>query len=806
LDEEDLYETQPSRFIGHLIGHEGVGSILAYLKKQGLANALSAGAHPVCRGSAFFEIDISLTQEGLKNYQAVLRTVFQYIGMMKEDPPLQWVYDEMKDVSEMNFRFQQKLPASRFTSRTSSMMQKPLPREWLLSGLSKLRRFDAEGIIQGMQCLREGNVRLMIISRDCFGDWNMKEYWYGTEYKVEKIPTNVQLDIQRALSSSPAERPANLHLPHRNEFIPTRLEVEKKQVKSPVKTPGLIRNDELMRLWWKKDDTFWVPKANLTIRLRNSLIDITPANYVKATLFCLLVKDSLVEYSYDAEISGLAYSIQATSSGLDISVHGYNDKMSVLLEKVLTSIRELDIRSDRFEIEKERLAREYKNWSFKAPYFQIDELTSWLITEKWWIVPQYSEEVAHIQVDDVKSFSHQILQQAHVEIFAHGNLYKEDAKKMGDLVESILGPRSLPKSQWPLHRNVIIPPGSNYVYRHTLGDPANTNNSIEYYLHLGSVQDFGLRGPLQLFAQMTEERSFDQLRTKEQLGYLVWSGVRSAMTTMGYRVLIQSERQPEYLETRIDAFLLKFKQDFDAMSEEEFEGHKRSLINKRLEKPKNLDSESRRTWNHINSESYNFYQIDQDVAAIRALKKGDVQNFFARYIDPESPARAKLSVHMIAQASPMEAPAATTAEPKLQLLKLLDQYLRSARGPVGQAKMDHPFQNISPDKESTPGVVKVCIEDELADDKKGEILAEIKRLVSQVLSEVKVKAPVPDTNGVKAAKNVATSVIIKDVHAWKATLQVSKGPIPVTDLSEFEEIHPKLDVGSSEELHVYVQR
>src|SRR5271155_2647442 len=69
MDEEDLYETQPSRFISHLIGHEGPGSILAYLKELGLISTLSAGAHLVCRGSAFFEIEIQLTLEGLKRYQ-----------------------------------------------------------------------------------------------------------------------------------------------------------------------------------------------------------------------------------------------------------------------------------------------------------------------------------------------------------------------------------------------------------------------------------------------------------------------------------------------------------------------------------------------------------------------------------------------------------------------------------------------------------------------------------------------------------------------------------------------------------------
>jgi insulysin len=146
LDEEDLYETHPSRYISHLIGHEGPGSILAYIKQKGWANGLSAGAMPVCPGAAFFTISVRLTEDGLAHHREVVKTIFQYIAMIKEKKPEQWIFDEMKNLAEVDFRFKQKSPASRFTSRLSSVMQKPLPREWLLSGTSLFRKFDAEQI------------------------------------------------------------------------------------------------------------------------------------------------------------------------------------------------------------------------------------------------------------------------------------------------------------------------------------------------------------------------------------------------------------------------------------------------------------------------------------------------------------------------------------------------------------------------------------------------------------------------------------------------------------------------------------
>jgi insulysin len=797
-DEEDMFETQPSRYISHLIGHEGPGSILSYIKGKGWAQSLSAGASPVCPGSAFFEIGIRLTPEGLKNYREVVKTVFQYISMMRENPPLEWMFEEQKNMADVEFKFKQKSPASRFTSRVSAVMQKPLPRNWLLSGTSKLRRFDPKGVVQAVQFLRDDNFRLMIVSQDYPIEPDQKEKWYGTEYRIEKIPTDFQSEIRKALESSSSERPAELHLPHKNEFIPTRLNVEKKEeVAEPAKTPKLIRNDDTLRLWWKKDDTFWVPKANVHITLRNPLTYATPANYVKSVLICQLVKDSLTEFSYDAEISGLEYSLTATVLGLDISVQGYNDKLSVLLQKVLVSLKDLKISPERFKIIKERQSRSYKNWNFQQPYYQVGDFNRWLLSARAWMNHQYAAELPHIELDEVQAFISQLLQQTHIEILAHGNFYKEDALKVADLAESVLKPRPLPPSLWNLRRNLILPPGSNYIFQHTLADPANVNHAIEYYLQVGSGTDRKLRAMVGLFSQMTSEPAFDQLRTKEQLGYIVFSGSRTSSTMIGYMVLVQSERTPDYLESRVNAFLLKFGKDLEKMATEEFESHKRSLINKRLEKLKNLESETGRFWGHIGSEYFDFYQIDNEVSILRQLTRPDMESFYRRYISPESSTRAKLSLHMVAKASPPETPEISPKEQKDQLLELLFQYLSSTGLDLDPDHFKQHFVEVDVsggDEETILSALRNSIGDRLPVQKAEPILEEARKNLETLLVALKIKLPAEEKeiNGTDVAKKSPSPIVIEDVDTWKASMTVSEGPRPIHDLSQFEDFEPKL--------------
>ncbi|PGH05696.1 hypothetical protein AJ79_06712 [Helicocarpus griseus UAMH5409] len=815
-DEEKLYESKPSRYISHLIGHEGPGSILAYIKAKGWAYGLSAGAMSICPGSEFFTISIRLTEDGLNHYHEIIKTVFQYISLIKSREPEEWIFEEMKNLAEVDFKFKQKSPASRFTSTLSSVMQKPYPREWLLSGPSLMRKFDQQAIRRGLDCFRADNFNIELVSQTYPGNWDSKEKWYGTEYKVEKISSDMLSEIGRILEAPSYSPLPELHMPHRNEFVPTRLDVEKKDVAEPAKKPTLIRNDDRVRAWWKKDDTFYVPKASVEITLRNPLVYATPGNNVLTKIACGLIRDDLQEYSYDAELGGLDYSLSASIFGLEVSVSGYNDKMAVLLEKVLHSMRDFKVKPDRFKIVKERMTKGFSNAEYQQPYYQVGNVTRYLTAEKAWINEQLAAELEHIEPEDVAAFFPQLLRQLHIELLGHGNLYKEDVLKMADLVESTFKARPLPQSQWHTRRNIILPPGTNLVYEKTLKDPANVNHCIEYYLFVGDLMDTQLRAKSLLFGQLTNEPAFDQLRTQEQLGYVVWSGVRYGATTLGYRVIIQSDRSNEYLESRIDAFLTRFAETLDTMTEEEFEGHKRSLINKRLEKLKNLNSETGRFWSHIGSEYFDFVQHEIDAEAVGALSKAEMVEYYRQYIDPKSPNRAKLSVHMKAQSDAHKGAAGadvSAEERKTELVGQLASMLTSSKIEFDSDKFKSSFADMKITGDSKDAIlskVKNFLETEakLDSGKISSAVDPMSNVLDQLLQGFGITASA--TNGTVAETEKANGAVngnktngtvamqlpqptyITNVPEYKARMAVSAAPAPIVDLSEFEEVDFKL--------------
>lgn len=155
---------------------------------------------------------------------------------------------------------------------------------------------------------------------------------------------------------------------------------------------------------------------------------------------------------------------------------------------------------------------------------------------------------------------------------------------------------------------------------------------------------------LELFVQIISEPCFSILRTKEQLGYIVFSGVRRSNGTQGLRVIVQSDRHPSYVDERVEAFLESMGEYIVEMSQENFEKHKESLAALKLEKPKQMSSQSAIYWAEITSQQYNFDRANIEVAYLKTITKDNVLDFYKNLIQKNASRRHKLAVHVVSKA------------------------------------------------------------------------------------------------------------------------------------------------------------
>uniref|UniRef100_A0A7M4FBB5 Insulin-degrading enzyme n=1 Tax=Crocodylus porosus TaxID=8502 RepID=A0A7M4FBB5_CROPO len=592
-DLQKYYKSNPGHYLGHLIGHEGPGSLLSELKAKGKE-----------------------TEEMSKRYNS--------------------------DLNAVAFRFKDKERPRGYTSKLAGMLHY-YPIEEVLAAEYLLEEFRPDLIEMVLDKLKPENVRVAIVSKSFEGKTDRTEQWYGTQYKQEAVSDEVIKKWQNA------DLNGKFKLPMKNEFIPTNFEILPLE-KDAAPYPALIKDTAMSKLWFKQDDKFFLPKACLNFEFFSRYIYADPLHCNMTYLFIRLLKDDLKEYTYAARLSGLIYGIASGMNAILLSVKGYNDKQHILLKKIIEKMATFEIDEKRFEIIKEAYMRSLNNFRAEQPHQHAMYYLRLLMTEVAWTKDELKEALDDVTLPRLKAFISQLLSRLHIEALLHGNITKQAALGIMQMVEDTLiehaHTKPLLPSQLVRYREVQLPDRGWFVYQQR--NEVHNNCGIEIYYQT-DMQSTSENMFLELFCQIISEPCFNTLRTKEQLGYIVFSGPRRANGIQGLRFIIQSEKPPHYLESRVEAFLKTMEKCIEDMSEEAFQKHIQALAIRRLDKPKKLSAECAKYWGEIISQQYNFDRDNTEVAYLKTLTKDDIIQFYKELLAVHAPRRHKVSVHVLAR-------------------------------------------------------------------------------------------------------------------------------------------------------------
>lgn len=653
------YKEGPSRYLSHLIGHEGKGSLFYTLKKLGWAMSLSAGELGWSSDYSFFSITIELTDAGHESYEDIIGLLFKYIHLLKKSGVAKWIFDELVAICEMGFHYQDKVPPINYAMGIASKMKIYPPEDWVVQS-SLPSKFVPKTIEMMLDELRPDSVRIFWESKSFEGCTDSVEPWYGTKYSVQKLALST---IQQWIEKCPE---ADLHLPIPNIFIPTDLTL--KQVSDNVQYPTLLRKSAFSRLWYKPDTMFFMPKAFVKIDFNCPLTNHSPEAAVLTDIFTKLLLDCLNEYAYYAQVAGLQYGVQCSDCGFQVTVFGYNDKLQSLLETVVDKIKHFEVKVDRFSVVKEQVKKEYDNFKFQQPYQQAMYYCSLILDEKAWPWNEELEVLPQLQAEDLLNFRGHLLSRTFLECYIAGNINPVKAEVMVQHIEDILfqDPQSICKPLFPsqhlTNRIVKLERGTKYCFPMDCLNPSDENSALLYYIQ-SHRDDVKLNVKLQLFALIAKQPTFHQLRSIEQLGYITvlmksnYSGVR------GLQFIIQSTvMDPSKLDARVEAFLKMFESNLFEITDSDFKGYVNALIEMKLEKHKNLREESSFYWREIADGTLNFNRREDEVAALRDLTKEELFSFFNCFVKEDSQKRKILSVRVYGGLHSAEYKLSVTAE------------------------------------------------------------------------------------------------------------------------------------------------
>ena len=603
---------KPLDYIGNLLGHEGPGGLLSVLKARGLAEGLGAGAGFDLFGQDAFQITVQLTEQGLAERDTVVAMVFRAIAELRAAGIDDWRYREQAELGELGFRFREKGSASASVIGIANGLA-DYPVADVLRGAYLYADYDAALIGSYLDRLTPDNLLLTVTDHGVETDRQSR--WFGTPYATRPL--------EAAALAAAASRAAPPVLPAPNVFIPDR--VATKPIAAGANTvPVSLADEPGYRLWHLQDAEFPGPKASLRVSVLSARASATPREAALASLFATLVRDDLNEFAYPATLAGLQYGVSPSSRGLSIELAGYDQRMGILLEKILHSLRRETFPVERFESLKTEVLRELGNSTRDRPYSQLlDYLGNTLVRGRY-LDADLRTALSGLTPADLAAFVRDIHSGASVEVLAHGNLLPEEALALGAKARDAL--RSAQIAPVPALEILALPEG-NSVERVRVAHP---DSALLMYLQ-GGASDVAERARVALAGQILGPGFFNELRTERQLGYVVFAQPYPLARVPGLLLGAQSPvAGPVTLAKEFRAWLDRQDQGLERMSDADFAIQRDALAARLREKPKSLGEKTERLWSDIALGSYGFDDREQVARAVESVSKADWIAYFRK--------------------------------------------------------------------------------------------------------------------------------------------------------------------------------
>ncbi|CAH8391672.1 unnamed protein product [Eruca vesicaria subsp. sativa] len=643
------YVKKPEDYLAHLLGHEGRGSLHSFLKGKGWATSLSAGVGDdgINRSSLayVFGMSIHLTDSGLEKIYDIIGYIYQYLKLLRDVSPQEWIFKELQDIGNMDFRFAEEQAADDYATELSENML-AYPVEHIIYGDYVYQTWDPKIIEDLMGFFTPKNMRIDVVSKSIKSEEFQTEPWFGSRFIEEDVPLSLM-----ETWSNPSEVDNSLHLPSKNQFIPCDFSLRAISSDADPKSqspPKCIIDEPLMKFWYKLDETFKVPRANTYFRINLKGAYDSVKNCLLTELFINLLKDELNEIVYQASIAKLETSLSMYGDKLELKVYGFNEKIPALLLKILAIAKSFMPRLDRFKVIKENMERGFRNTNMK-PLNHSTYLRLQLLCKRIYDSDEKLSVLNDLSLTDLNSFIPEVRSQIFIEALCHGNLSEDEAVTISNIFKNNLTLEPLPVKSRHGEQITCFPPSAKLVRDVNVKNKSETNSVIELYyqIELEEAQSTRMKAMLDLFHEIIEEPLFNQLRTKEQLGYVVECGPRLTYRVHGFCFCVQSSKYgPVHLLGRIDNFIKDIEALLEQLNEESFEDYKSGVIAKLLEKEPSLLSETNELWSQIVDKRYMFDYSHKEAEELRSIEKKDVINWYKTYFRESSPKCRRLAVRV----------------------------------------------------------------------------------------------------------------------------------------------------------------
>ena len=607
------FRSKTDELVNYLIGNRSPDTLSDWLQKQGLVEGIRADSDPVVNGnSGVLAISATLTDKGLAHRDDVVAAIFSYLSLLREKGVDKRYFDELAHVLDLDFRYPSITRDMDYVEWLADTMIR-VPVEHTLDAVNIADQYDADAVKARLAMMTPQNARIWYISPN--EPHNKTAYFVNAEYQADKISEQTFADWQKRSAG------IALKLPEVNPYIPDDFTLIKPTKDYPQ--PQLIVDEPDLRVVYTPSRYFASePKANVSMVLRNPAAMNTAKNQVMFALNDYLAGIALDQLSNQAAVGGIGFSTNA-NNGLMLNANGYTQRLPQLFKALLEGYFSYTATEEQLEQAKSWYAQMMDSAEKGKAFDQAIMPVQMLSQVPYFQREERRELLPSITLDEVMAYRAALKTNARPEFLVVGNMSEDQAKTLAQDVRTQLGAKG---TEWCRNQDVLVEKQQNVIFEKA---GSSTDSALAAVFVPTGYDEYASSAYSAVLGQIVQPWFYTQLRTEEQLGYAVFAFSMNVGRQWGMGFLLQSsDKQPDYLWQRFQAFFPQAEAKLRAMKPEEFAQIQQAVIAQIMQPPQTLAEEASKVSKDFDRGNMRFDSHDKVVAEIKQLTPQKVADFF----------------------------------------------------------------------------------------------------------------------------------------------------------------------------------
>jgi insulysin len=588
-----------------LLNYAGPGGLVENLKNAGWATTVSAGIWERTPNYGSLFVTVDLTPTGETSHQQVLETIFAYIRHLSAAPFPQAFYADQARIAALTETYTDRGEGSALATRLANQalfypleIAERAPYVWAGADEPSYRRLLA--------ALTPDNMIVTLAAKGVPTEHT--EEIYGTRYGY----TEDTGAAYQALLNPPAI--ASFSLPGENPFMPSRTNLVAERPLPLIDEPGL-------KLFYAQDVEFERPQTTLIFRFGAPSALAGADADAWLTLYGACLQDALEAASGEAAIAGVSQKVNIGVDGFNLTVSGFGDSPARFAQHVATTLLDFEVTPERFTALQERTLRSLRSYPQTEAYRLARDRANAALREFLYLPGDQVERTAAATWPMVREFSRQFFARGTIEVMAHGHLTADEAVKAARGFATAIGAEPAAEAELVRPRHLVLDSGASVFD----AGPTAGANSAYWALYLLPEDSPALRAASTVLGRFVSEPFYTELRTKQQLGYIVGSGASASHRQALQLFVIQSSGYgPDELRQRAETFIAQLETDLAALSDEDFATLVAGVRSLFEEKPKSIEEKAERFFALAYNYDGDWERRADALAALDRLTKADV--------------------------------------------------------------------------------------------------------------------------------------------------------------------------------------